>query len=246
MEIEISDLIFYGIGALIVIGSWIGSAAKKAKEMQERRRRALEESLSMTSPTPGDSPAAPKLPPRSAEPKNLTMAQMSERQRAKAYYEQRVRVLMQGQASTPAEPSAAAAQTPRAGSRRGPVLVRRPAPVEAPAGADPRRRSQQPGVQRPTSIPGGLSGREKRARRPGKPAEPAKQPVETAIGIPSATAPEEQGSVAHRLVADTVAGPEPLRPLAHLELTAQTLRDAVILKELLDPPLALRLPGRGR
>jgi hypothetical protein len=242
MEIEISDLIFYGIGALIVIGSWIGSAAKKAREMQERRRRALEESLGMTSPTPGDSAAAPQ----SAEPKNLTMAQMSERQRAKAYYEQRVRVFMQGQASTPAEPSATPTQTPRLGSRRGPILVRRPAPAEVPAGAGSGRRSRQPGVQRPTSIPGGLSGPEKRVRRLGRPVEPAKSPAETTVGVTPATAPEERDSVAHRLVADITAAPEAPRPFAHPELTAQTLRDAVILKELLDPPVALRPPGRWR
>lgn len=249
MEIEISDLIFYGIGALILIGSWIGGAAKRAREMQERRRRALEELQGTTASTSlSDSPATPQPPPRSAEPKNLTMAQMSERQRAKAYYEQRVRVLMQGRASTAAEPSAAPAQTPRPGSRRGPILVRRPAPVEAPAGAGSTRRSQQPGVQRPTSISGGLPGREKRAhRRGGKAAEPAKQPLEAAIGVTPAAAPEEQDSVAHRLVADTAAAaPEALHPFAHLELTAQTLRDAVILKELLDPPLALRPPGRWR
>jgi hypothetical protein len=223
---EMTDLISYLIIGIVVFGGWIGGAIKKAEEARLRRQRANQEPSTPPPPSPSDAPPA-RRSRISLEPTNLTTSQQTERARAKAHYEQRIARQRQQTASSAATPSAAATPPPP------------PDRIDLPR---PRPARSRPVVTMPSRQ------RADRATRRANPAYTASTPPDPRSQDPQPhtlspieiDAYHQYDSTTHRLLSDQPAdSPTTSKPL-HLTLTPQTLRDIIIYKEVLDPPLALR------
>jgi len=153
--------------------------------------------------------------PTSTGPSNLTLAQRIERARAKAQYELRAQQLRRAQASAQSQPTASTPPTASPSQQ----------PYQAPRRASkPRRpRSQRSTVvnREPTEVETVHTHRGHKALPSERQSEPPSTEVFT---IPS---PGARPTTPDRII--------PIH-----SLTAHSLRQAVILREILDPPLALR------
>lgn len=156
--------------------------------------------------------------PRAGEPANLTLEQLRERARAKIEYERRAAQLRQQMAVRTSPPSGAGVARPG-----------RPQPVE-PGQRIPSSRPSVPVSARPPVRPSIATGMERKPE-----------------GVLSRLASEQARAAVRRHVPDTVVVTGPVRraPVVScgrriVPLNMRTLREAVILSELLQPPLALR------
>ena len=249
---EFDKIVVYSIGTIILVGSWIANLLKK----QAEQRKADEIQLRRTSESSPPSEAAgstdrqtlaehrreqlrqmtrqraqPPDPGRAGpvEPANLTMAERISRARAKAQYERRARELAKQARQAPST-----APPPAAPQHRAPVEV---LPTEMAA----RQRELARRGARPPVGSGQVTGRIQPPR-----GRPPREPL-AAVAAPHA--PIDDGeSVVHRHVSDT-ATTSAIRPAlsdtatsVRRRLNQSGLRDAIVLKEILDKPVAMRQP----
>jgi len=245
-----SDYIWIALVGATVIGSWIGNIKKnqseqrkrdegpgalEIEEMAARRREQLKQASrqrAQANPSPGGA---------ADEPGNMTMAERIARARAKAQYEQRAqntgrqadvsqpqvpneaqrRALAQRQAEAERRQQAAAQAQQRAQhqaqqqSRQQAQQRARQQRAQAHARAQAQARRRGTLLHEPSPVPEQTSSTTRRLvpSKPDKRRKPARQPVPVPI-------------------ADDVI---PRGPLSRADL-----RRAIILKEILDKPIALR------
>ncbi len=243
-----SDWIWIALVGATVIGSWIGNIKKnqaeqrkrdegpgalELEEMAARRREQLKQaSRQRVQANPSAGGAA-------GEPGNMTMAERIARARAKAQYEQRTQEAGRPQqASQPQVPNEAQR---RALAQRQAELDRRrqaaanQAQQQQRAQQQAQRRAQQQARQRAQAH----AQAQAQARRRG-----------TLLHDP-APVPEPTASTTRRLVTDTPAKrrkpatspvlvPAAGDVIPQGPLSRADLRRAIILKEILDKPIALR------
>ncbi|HEX7009042.1 MAG TPA: hypothetical protein VF184_03615 [Phycisphaeraceae bacterium] len=248
----LDDLVMYGVLALIVIGSWIANAAKKYSQQQEERKRQLQRMLrdarqegqadldaltqrqrqDLQTITQQRMEISAQQP--SSEPTNLTMAQRIARARAKAQYEERARQLRQAQQQQQQRPQTIP------GLRTPPADLQAQARMRAQAQAAQRARQQQQELARRRAL---LQAQQEAQRRAQE--QRRQQILRQQQTQQQALARRRQQE---RLSLERVAPPmslvqpaKPKRPALRIgPITPQSLAQAVILKEILDPPLALR------
>ncbi len=251
------EIVIYGIGTVIVVGGWIANQMSQLRAEQERRRKIAEleggqgpqaarheaaaepvptqaelarrrreqlAALSRRRRSPGHA-ASRGAAPRT-QPTNLSPAEMTQRQRAQEAYERRARELREQREQKEREQQAAR-------GRYEQELARRRQETEQTR----RRRQLQQQAQRS--------------------ARPAPQPAPSRPPMPSALTPRRERPTDERLVgagareAGTIenlrrAAQVPVIAAAHIrELDAAMLRRAIVLKEVLDQPVALRDPLAG-
>lgn len=261
---NLEDLITLGIFLIFVVGGWIASALKKAEETRqarraaerqsegaaplrrtgertrldevvERRRRQLEEIAARrrgrTRPE-GDGVAARSgAAGPTMEPGNLTAAERAARERAKQQYQARAEMLRRQREAAEREAAQRIEREQRQRERAAELArqaeeVKRQRELARQQRARQGQRSTRPisrrgnvATVRPAgaSTEGGISG--------------TRAPVEAAaISAPGGTTAKS----AH-------AATKPIR-LAGMRLGRQALRQALVMKEILDPPVALRDP----
>jgi len=249
-----SDWIWIALVGATVVGSWIGNIKKQQQEQRKRdegpgalelaemaaRRREQLRQASRQRTQANTSGGG-----LTGEPGNLTMAERIARARAKAQYEQRTQ-----DAGQRAE--ASQRQVPNEAQRR--VLAQRQAELEhrrQAASSQAQQRSQhqaQQQAQRRGSQQARQRATQQRAQAHAQAQARARRSGRL-IHAPSA-APEPTTSTTHRLVTDSPTKRKPTAQPVLVPVTDDTiprgplsradLRRAVILKEILDKPIALR------
>jgi len=250
LALNISDLVFYGFMAVFVVGPWIAKTLKqvgatnrpqqppppsdtqapttqttrtpRAADLARRRREKLE-ALTRNRDLPSQA-SARSLP---QEPGNLTMTQRVQRARAKALYEQRIQQLKQGK--TPTTPKPPAAPTHSAPSRIPSQPHQEIDQIRRQARAQKKR--QLDAARRKATQTQTLAHRHSKKLSQTmrlEPVPPVPEENQVRRHVPDAPMPGAQ------------AGPRP-RIIKHLNTAS--LRQAIILKEVLDRPLALRPPA---
>ncbi len=266
---QYADLIGLAIAAVLMVGSGVANWLKQQREKSEAERRVREqrEQVQLRTQLPREAPAtlddaasqrreqlrqlalqrqrqqaagggsmnAPM--PAGAEPTNLTMAERIARARAKEQYAQRAEALRRQR-----EASASQAEDPRASQRvaaeRARQEARARAQLEAERAREERARRAREQAQRAEQEKR-RQRREPATRGPARPRERA-----------AAAAPVARKSLVGTIAAGSAAAHA--TPLAHavqvgsvgggMTLDRAALRQAIILKEVLDRPLALRGP----
>lgn len=245
----LDDLVMYGVLALIVIGSWIANAAKKYSQEQEERKRQLQRMLrdakqedqadldaltqrqrqDLQTITQQRMEISAQQP--SSEPTNLTMAQRIARARAKAQYEQRARQLRQAQQQQQRPQAISGLQTP-------PPDLQAQARMRAQAQAAQRARQQQELALRRALLQAQQEA-QRRAQEQRRQQMLRQQAQQQALARR-----RQQEQLGLERVAPPMSLVQPAKPkrstLRIGPITPQSLAQAVILKEILDPPLALR------
>jgi len=237
-DVEWSQLVWAGVVTVIFIGSWIANKIKGDQDPKAptgstgpvagsespeqdaaRRRQELRRASGQ---------GAPASPGGGAEPQDLTLAERIERARAAAQYRQRAEALREKTATSagrqpPSQQQRQAARPPSQSSRQ---------PV--PARPQPRPPAQRPKPPAPAPARG-------RAR-------PVARPQRAVVSREPDTKKLVHGTISdNRAVAAPVGsapkGEKRRKPLG-LEgaLLGRSLRTAIVLKEVLDRPLALRGP----
>jgi len=207
---------------LLIVGiSWVINKVNEARQQAElqRPRPPIDENKEADM-APGDQTGEAgearrqRLPTSSRQPENLTLAERIERVRAQARYGARADQLARRQRPEPASP-APVTPTPRR------------EPVQRSDRSEDRRTTR--GVARKHSGPARKGTAEKGRTQKGEHARRV------------ARAAEQQRRLAAATRVTHAASPAPVKRTDLLgRLAAKDLRRAVVLKELLDPPLALR------
>jgi len=233
----LSDVVFYGMIAVFVVGPWIAKTLKKISESQTPSSRSLgdrtfadstphkpnanelaamrREKLQELARKRRSTIANPAAPASQTEPTNLTMAQRVERARAKAQYKKRAQALQQ-QRQASQQPQSAQTTAPQRAQQL--KLARKQALAQQRAQA--LQRQQQPTAAKPP---------------------PSSKPrlAESKPRFTSLQAEHDQDTV-HRHVPDAPV-PAKKKETHHLQrFGASSLRQAIVLKEILDRPIALR------
>lgn len=232
LAVDWTDAMSAAVVLIIVFGSWI---ANKIKEVQ----------TSSSGSSGGQRPAAPGPSPEDlesiggtagsrpipggsddGEPDNLTLAERIERARARAQYRERAERLRESQgAAAPAEPAGVAppVATPRTRPPSGPrpTSPRTPPPMQIPTAETPSRRPPRPALKKS----------QRRRPKVEKESPAALRDAATVAAVPKAKPLMARPPV------------EPGRPsLGRGAFHGSNLQQAVVLKEILDRPLALRDP----
>ncbi len=246
------DLIGYLVVALVILGPWIAGLLKKAADADKKNKARLEErqqgggasqkrlddlaarrraELRAQAQARQQGAAAPS---GGVDPSNLTMAERIARARAKAQYENRQTQIQQ---ETPPGREAESAARQRAEAE---AAARRRAEQEAQARQqeqrraaerqDAQRRAERSARQKAEAARRQRVERSRRARE--------SQRVQAAVTPrPAARSAKPQAIVL-----------EPMTPIDEaggLVFDRQSLRQAIILKEVLDRPVALRDPTQN-
>lgn len=207
---------------LLIVGvSWVINKVNEARQQAELQRPSppIDENKE-DGMSPGDQAGEAgevrreRLPTSSGQPENLTLAERIERARAQARYGARADQLTRRQHPEPTSP-VAATPTPRR------------EPVQRPDRSEDRRTARgvarkRSGTVRKATVEKGRTQEGEHARR-------------------VARAAEQQRRLAAPTRVTRTASPAPVKRTDLLgRLGAKELRRAIVLKELLDPPLALR------
>lgn len=230
-------------------------SGESLEEIAARRRREIAAMNRSGNPDPN-------------QPNNLTMQQMRERAAAKAEYQRRVEALRRKQANVSVRPASSdAASAPR---RSVPLeideesfdQVRRrqrqmpeqqeQARIQAEAQRQETQRQRQLAAQQPqrtrqTQMQALRKTASARPASTGLPSQPPRtiQPVDDSYETPRRSSVTGARELSDRTAAAvTSSGPRAQVKLSQgpILLNAQSLRDAVILREILDPPMTLRDP----
>lgn len=247
-------------------GDSIGEAsppeASEADEAAARRREELRQ-LAQGRMQAGARPA----PPTQAEPTNLSMAERIARARAKEQYQARVEAMRQG---SPAPPEQTQPQTAEPSSRRGGRArvaerqARREAETAARREAELREVARREAAHREAARRRAeIDAQAERQRRAQQQAQrrPAQRPQPTTpLPPPQPTTPRPRTHVEHsqardddRIARQTLLGTMPASEVSRgaggrgtaALLRGRSLREAFILKEVLDKPVALRSTESG-
>ena len=265
LAVDLLDVAVYGIGAIFVVGSWIVNILQK----QAKARKAQERRLSMRSGASTetqldaddiDSIAAKRRAQlremarqrmqqggkisasTSTEPGNMTMAERVARARAKARYEERAKALAQSRESSGRRDTQADTDSRKQYQAE---LQRRKASAKAREQAQRQADIQQ---EREEAMQRAQSER-KRQQRLAQQAAAARRDREEALQ----RAREERGSRrshknpaghVHQLFADAPMTTTRKRRSHALRrtLSGKSLKAAIMVKEVLDAPVALRTP----
>lgn len=199
-------------------------AARRREQLRELARQRQQ-----ASSTPPTAPQRPQhAPAGSADPTNLTMAERVTRARAKAQYEQRAQEMRSQQAE--------------AARRQGEVAQRQRDDTRQRTERDTRR--QREARERATRA-------EEEARRRAAQRQPLAQPRREEQAAPAVTAAvqlaamERTADAAYRMQPGGTAPRARGAAAGALAFNATSLRQAFILKELLDPPLSMRDAAAG-
>ena len=251
-EFSTTEIIWAAVVIVIMIGSWIANRLKgtedqptsggaddaesgdvRVEELAARRREQLRRMAQRRQ----DEQSSP-VDQAESQPQNLTLAERIERARARAQYDKRAKSMRQ-QSSGPqtgqGRPQQAPAQrqpVDRSTTTVTPTLTPAPAPIATPRKAS----SSRPAVRPPL--------RQTRRRWPAASAEPSvpdrrpratrspPEPVISHSDPPLATATSVRTA--------PVATAPPLRSASGFLGDRRSLKKAIVLKEILDRPLALR------
>ena len=187
------------------------TTSSRLDEMAERRRRQLQELAQRR--RSGESRSLPGTGPAvSNDPMNLTAAQLAERERARAAYERRAAQL-RGQRAHQANPPQGAAGPRRKPKRLHSSIEQRHLPPPATPLADRPRLAPDPGSH---NLGSNISTFD--AVHSGETDQPSRHVPDVSM-----EAPLRKSS-----------------PIAKLIAQHHVLRNAVVLKEILDRPIALR------
>lgn len=245
-----TDYIWVVLVGATMVGSWIGNAKKKQQEqrkrdegpaaveleeMASRRREQLRQASNQR--------AQAQNQPRAAggEPGNMTMAERIARARAKAQYEQRAQ--SKGRPAQVSQP-----QVPNEAQRR--VLAQRQAELERRRqAAQAQQQAQQQAKQQQAQRRAQQHARQQQARAHAQAQTQARRSgrlVHEPSPVPEPTTSTTRRLVPERSSRRVTRKPEPVlipadsSPIPHGPLSRADLRRAIILKEVLDKPLALR------
>ncbi len=246
LALSFNDVLTFAFIALFIVGPWISKAMKKAGQSGSRPtsgRSTVRHTPSRDLPSATDlalrrqkrlqelaqrrrTAATGQQPPRGPEPSNLSMAQRLERQRAKAMYEQRARKLRQQQ-TQPQQPHTVIQQPTQRPQQQ--IAQQRLARQHA------RQIKRQQQRQRAEAL---RYMTQQRKAAAAKLAQPQQRPKLSRI------ATKHDRGIVHRHVPDapTTTVTAAHRPRIRY-LNARSLRNAIMLKEILDPPVALRQPS---
>ena len=150
-------------------------------------------------------------PVSQGQPSNLTLGQAEERVRAKAAYERRAEALRTDQRTPPQQPEA---------------------------------RTTTPGQTRKVTLPASLDNRISRRHLPKKASRVAPDPGSHGLGAGvtqvDTTGHDPDSTSVHRLVQDVAFQPSTRSRKVPVKLLRMSLRDAIVVKEILDEPISLR------
>ena len=252
LALILSDIIFYGMIAVFVVVPWIVKTYKKitqnqtqtppsstlpgdrtfesssshkpnANELAAMRREKLQELAHKRRAAISDR----STPSSQSEPSNLTMAQRVERARAKTQYKKRAQDLQQQRQASQQPQQAAQTTTARQRAQQR-KLARKQALAQKRAQALQRQHA---------------AAQQQRSAAPQKPTPP-KRLVKSKPQLTSFEAEHDQGIV-HRHVPDAPTTVKK-KSTPHLQrVGASSLRQAIVLKEILDRPIALRDSSAG-
>lgn len=250
-----SDWIWIALVGATVIGSWIGNIKKKQQELRRHdegsgaleldelaaRRREQLRQVSRQRVQANQPAGASGVSGGAGEPGNMTMAERIARARAKAQYEQRT----QGAGRLTQVPQP---QVPNEAQRR--ALSQRQAELDRrhQATAQAQQQAQQQ-AQRRAQLQAQQRARQQRAQVHAQAQARARQ--RGRLMHAPVLVPEPTTSTIRRLVPDKPARrqkptPQPTPAIESVgvnlrgPLSRDELRRAIVLKELLDKPLALR------
>ena len=253
LALDIMNIIIFSLAGIIIVGGWVAKAIKNVSgsgggggststgtrqrldELAARRREQLQQLARQRRGQTG------------SEPTNLSMAERIQRARAKGDYEKRAQRLRSQQAE-PArtgemEARVAAEREARASAQREAQVrqqrveehrrqeLQRQAQLREQKRRAQLRQQQQQRRQRPTPT-------SHKTLRKLMPSELGKGAREVDTEQHSLTGSDESSRV-HRHVPDAVMLVEH-HAARRIQFNARSLRQAIILKELLDPPVALR------
>jgi hypothetical protein len=266
LAVGMEDLVGVAILAVVMIGSAVASAVNKHREKKQAEERIRVRQEKVRQPVRLDDEGLPRRQPGgSTEPTNLTMAERIERVRAKAAYEERARQLREAQGG--AQPVAQMARReeaeeavarrreaePMARQRSEAERVARQREEQAAQAELARRRAaeqvrqqaqlQAQRAQQRASQQLPQAGAAQRAPQRRAPIAPA--PAMREAPRPSRAMEAAQQATVMRAVAARQAGAKGAAAVVAGQLRGRNLRDAIVLKEILDRPLALRDPSEG-
>ncbi|MBI1335379.1 MAG: hypothetical protein GC164_00280 [Phycisphaera sp.] len=248
LNADVIQLVIYGVVGLFVFGGWVAKLGKKLNEPAQRGNRpspslSLEEMAArrrarLQQMSGQRSGSATPRPPQPAQPTNMTLAEASERARAQKAYEARAAQLRQQTQRIQAAQSQQAGRSARA---RTPSRPARRSLAPTPA---------RPVQTAPVTMPRPVAPTA--TAQPITPASIAAHALSLGSDVTQVSRVDNDRdidygeSVVHRHVTDagtTSAGHHVGSALAR-GISLKTLRQAIVLKEVLEPPLALREEGR--
>lgn len=210
--------------------------AQRLEELAAKRRAELQ---NLASQRQGQQPPTQR-------PANLTMQQASERDHAKTLYERRAEALRQMQQkkqhqAPPSQPATLQQHPQHQAQRPHPQAhAPRPHPQDYPS-ADQRKHDISQVRERETQA---LKQRELALKQ--REEALLRKAAQLGSGVTSVSH-QQHGDIetVHRHIEDVleyvpVAGPRTINALGGMKIDRQSLKQAIILKEILDPPLALR------
>lgn len=223
-------------------------------DLAARRRRELQALAQRRGGGSGPASAPPAAPLRSdaRTPDNLNMQQASQRSTAKAEYERRAAALRQQQIQVRAtQQEAARTAAPPNRAQQAAAQRARAKLAQQQAAELEKRRALAEAQQRA----GAARQRARQAPAPARRAPAAAQPSVMSSGlgagatdvVAASDADIDTGeSTVHRHVADAAVARHEVQPAsfvfgsARIMLTPNTMRHAILLSEIISPPLALR------
>ncbi len=245
---DLTDFIWIGIVVVSIVGSMIGNVLKQQKEkrdrevggseeleeMAARRREQLRQATRQRGQPQAQAPQTGGT--ASGEPGNLTMAERIARARAKAQYQQRgqssgrsaEQAQAQAQAQLQRRQRMAQAQQQQQAQQQARQRAQQQARLRAQQQAQQRARQQRAQAHAQVQAKARQQGTLLHDQLPSQ-QQPASQPTRT-VRSPRRVKPRPAP-----VPASAIIGRDTGRVLSHANL-----RQAVILKEILDKPLALR------
>ena len=243
---DMSDLIVYSIGLVIVVGGWVAGQLKRMREKPSAAPKPSEEAPSQPSLGPQrleDLAAKRRMelqkmvqqrraqrgarPAAEARPENLKLGQLEQREQARLQYQSRADAL----------------EREREVQRGKPQPQRSSTSPSAPAQpSGPPRRPRWPRLRAGRPRPA-LQPRQGAHRPPSPTSQRRQQPVSPPLdeGVVEIVELESTGVQTEmrvkRRVSDVIDTPKSRKVLT---LRGSSIRDAFILKEILDRPLSLR------
>lgn len=249
-------LVVFAIGIVIVVGGWVANQLKQIREGSAKNQRAAKHSDRSASQQ-----RAPQLqeleyqhrdeiqaPPTAVtdqdQPANLTMAERIQRALAKAAYQQRAATLRQQQQSLPeadllptsGKTSQARNQADRETHRRQTLEIQQ----------EHQRREILPREQQSQTQVRPLQKRPRPIAQLPRRDLPTSVVTDRLSHFDLTQHPVSEKSAEQTLSSqgpEVVAVAKPLHQAAQLYLNSHSMRRAIILKEIFDPPVALRDPA---
>lgn len=238
------EVIGVSIALVIFIGNMLAKGLKKTNETgkpaadgsnqnKSQRAKRLEELAAKRRDELQNIASQQGQRPPTQRPDNLTIQQASERDHAKTLYERRAEALrqMQLKKQRQAPPSQSQTQAPRPHPQSFPSAAQRKHDL-----SKVREREQEVRHQRQLAESQREAQRRQKAQKLGSGVTTVSHQIHGDI------------QSVHRHIDDVVAykpipQPRSIPALGGMKIDRQSLKQAIILKEILDPPLALRKPA---